>query len=58
MEGYMKKFDRLPKTIKKTIRYILRDTNEKNLVEIERQLLFAIENRKEFLRNKEQEDLK
>ncbi|WP_162880675.1 2-oxo acid dehydrogenase subunit E2 [Paraliobacillus sediminis] len=54
----MKKIARLPKTIKKTIRYILRDTDEKNLVEIERQLQEAIEKRKETLRKLKQEDLK
>lgn len=54
----MKKSDILPKSIKKTIRYILRDTDQKNLLEIERQLQVAIPTIKETLQKLEMKDFK
>lgn len=48
----MKKFHKLPKTVKKTVRYILQDANAQNLTDIETQLLVAIQKKKEILQDK------
>jgi hypothetical protein len=41
----MKQFDQLPKTIKKTIRYIQQDANHKQLTEIQSLINITIEKR-------------
>lgn len=45
----MKEFDRLPKSVKKTIRYILQDVDLNKLNEIENVLLSTIDKRKKHL---------
>ncbi|MDG5789297.1 LytR family transcriptional regulator [Evansella sp. AB-P1] len=47
----MKVFDKMPKSIKKTIRYIHQDVNSlEKLVEIERELMLHMNKRKEMLK--------
>ncbi|MEQ2528565.1 LytR family transcriptional regulator [Bacillaceae bacterium CLA-AA-H227] len=47
----MKKFDTLPKTVKKTLRYILQDVNSLESLEIlEKALISHIEKKKEDLK--------
>ena len=45
----MKQFDQLPKTVKKTVRYILQDVELDKLEEIEGIILSSIHKRKEVL---------
>lgn len=48
----MKKFDELPKSIKKTIRYINQDASIDDLIKIEQLLSRAIEKRKKKFLNR------
>ncbi|WP_117149364.1 LytR family transcriptional regulator [Paraliobacillus zengyii] len=47
----MSAFNQLPRSIKKTVRYILQDTDEVKLLEVEKSLLYAIYTRKKELEN-------
>ncbi|WP_202616138.1 hypothetical protein [Sediminibacillus terrae] len=48
----MKQFDELPKSVKKTVRYILQDTEAERLLEIEKLFSTTISRRKKLLKKK------